>query len=107
MSDAQDRTDEELAGAAKRGDVAAFDVLVRRYLRPAMALSWQYTRRLEDAEDVVQDAFQSVAFRWIENSVAPREIAGTLIGGHAPPSVDALMVQFSPVLAVLDDEGEP
>ena len=49
----------------------------------------------------------SVAFRWIENSVAPREIAGTLIGGHAPPSVDALMVQFSPVLAVLDDEGEP
>ena len=57
MSDAQDRTDEELAGAAKRGDATAFDVLVRRYLRPAMALAWQYTRRLEDAEDVVQDAF--------------------------------------------------
>ncbi len=57
MNDARDRTDEELAGAAKRGDAVAYDVLVRRYLRPAMALAWQYTRRVEDAEDVVQDAF--------------------------------------------------
>ena len=57
MSDVQDRTDEELARAAKRGDAVAYDVLVRRYLRPAMALAWQYTRRVEDAEDVVQDTF--------------------------------------------------
>ena len=40
----------------------------------------------------------SVAFRWIEHSLAPSEIAGTLIGGPAPPSVDALMVQFPPAL---------
>ncbi len=46
----------------------------------------------------------SVAFRWMEHSVAPNEIAGTLIGGPAPPSVDALMVQFPPVL---ENEGEP
>ena len=38
----------------------------------------------------------SVAFRWMERSLAPNEIAGTLIGGPEPPSVDALMVQFSP-----------
>ena len=57
MNDAPDRTDEELARAAKRGDAAAYDALARRYLRPAMALAWQYTRRVEDAEDVVQDAF--------------------------------------------------
>lgn len=57
MGDAQERTDEELARAAKSGDAAAYDLLVRRYLRPAMALAWQYTRGLEDAEDVVQDAF--------------------------------------------------
>ncbi len=57
MSDARDRTDEELARAAKRGDAAAYDALARRYLRPAMALAWQYTRGVEDAEDVVQDAF--------------------------------------------------
>ena len=57
MSYVDDRTDEELARAAKRGDAVAYDVLVRRYLRPAMALVWQYTRQVEDAEDVVQEAF--------------------------------------------------
>ncbi len=57
MSDAPDRTDEDLARAAKRGDAAAYDLLARRYLRPAMALAWQYARGVEDAEDVVQEAF--------------------------------------------------
>lgn len=57
MSDERDPTDEELARAAKGGDALAYDALVRRYLRPAMALAWQYTRRVEDAEDVVQEAF--------------------------------------------------
>lgn len=50
-------SDEELARAAQRGDPAAYDRLVRRHLRPAMALAWQFTRDLADAEDVVQDAF--------------------------------------------------
>lgn len=57
MRDALDRTDEQLARAAKDGDADAYDALVRRYLRRAMALAWQYTRRVEDAEDVVQEAF--------------------------------------------------
>ena len=33
---------------------------------------------------------------WIERFLAPDELAGTLVGGAAPPSVDTLMVQFSP-----------
>jgi len=41
----------------------------------------------------------SVAFRWIERSLAPSEVAGSLIGGPAPPSVEVLMVQFQPVAA--------
>jgi RNA polymerase sigma-70 factor (ECF subfamily) len=57
MNDAPGRTDEELARAAKRGDAAAFDALARRYLRPAMALAWQYAGGLEDTEDIVQEAF--------------------------------------------------
>jgi len=57
MSDARDPTDEELARASKRGDAAAYDALARRYLRRAMALAWQYTHSVEDAEDVVQEAF--------------------------------------------------
>ena len=60
MSDAPEQTDEELAGAAKRGDAAAYDALARRYLRPAMALAWQYMRSVQDAEDVVQEAFHRV-----------------------------------------------
>ena len=44
----------------------------------------------------------SVALRWMEHSLAPDEVAGTLIGGPAPPSVDAVMVQFPPAL---DEEG--
>lgn len=57
MTDAGERTDEDLARAAKRGDSEAFDLLVRRFLRPAMALAFQYAGRIEDAEDVVQEAF--------------------------------------------------
>ena len=60
MNDEHDRTDEELARAAKGGDADAYDALVHRYLRPAMALAWQYTRCLEDAEDVVQEGFHRV-----------------------------------------------
>jgi RNA polymerase sigma-70 factor (ECF subfamily) len=57
MTNASDRTDEELARAARDGDARAYDILVRRHLRPAMALAWQSTRHVEDAEDLVQEAF--------------------------------------------------
>ena len=36
------------------------------------------------------------AFDWIERSLAPSDLAGTLISGSEPPRVDALMVQFAP-----------
>ncbi len=38
----------------------------------------------------------SAAFRWMERSLAPSDVAGSLIGGSAPPSVEVLMVQFDP-----------
>jgi hypothetical protein len=38
----------------------------------------------------------SMAFRWIESSLIPSEVAGTLVAGSAPPSVETLMVQFPP-----------
>ena len=44
----------------------------------------------------------SPAFRWIESSLVPREMAGTLVSGAVPPTVDTLMVQFSPPA---DEEG--
>src|SRR5947209_9953498 len=47
----------ELVQAAKRGDVAAFEDLVRRYDRNVFRIAQHITQNREDAEDVVQDAF--------------------------------------------------
>lgn len=52
-----DPTDRDLVRRVKRGEREAFDTLVRRYLRPALAVAWEFTESLDDAEDVVQDAF--------------------------------------------------
>lgn len=50
-------TDRELVRRTRQGDRVAFDKLVRRYLRPALAVAWEFTESRDDAEDVVQDAF--------------------------------------------------
>lgn len=50
--------DQALVHAALGGDEQAFSGLVRRYLRPAMAVAYEYTGNREDAEDVVQDTFR-------------------------------------------------
>jgi RNA polymerase sigma-70 factor, ECF subfamily len=46
-----------LAARAGRGDSAAFDQLVRRHMRRAVALAHRITGAREDAEDVAQEAF--------------------------------------------------
>lgn len=51
------RTDEELAAAARAGDEFAYSTLVRRVLRPAFAIAWEFTENPDEAEDVVQEAF--------------------------------------------------
>jgi RNA polymerase sigma-70 factor (ECF subfamily) len=51
-------TDElTLVRAAKQGDVAAFEELVRRYDRNVFRIANHITHNAEDAEDVVQEAF--------------------------------------------------
>ena len=42
----------------RRGDTGAYDRLVRRYLKRAMAIAWEFTGNQQDAEDVVQDSFR-------------------------------------------------
>ena len=49
--------DEELARRTKDGDARAFDTLVRRYLRPALAVALEFADARDDAEDLVQEAF--------------------------------------------------
>lgn len=46
-----------LVRAAKAGDIAAFEQLVRRYDRNVFRIAQHITQNREDAEDVVQDAF--------------------------------------------------
>lgn len=52
-------TSEELllVQAAKRGDISAFEQLVKRYDRNVFRIAQHITQNREDAEDVVQDAF--------------------------------------------------
>ena len=46
-----------LVHASKSGDVAAFEELVKRYDRKLLRIAQNLTHNLEDAEDVVQEAF--------------------------------------------------
>jgi RNA polymerase sigma-70 factor (ECF subfamily) len=46
-----------LVHASKRGDVAAFEELVKRYDRKLLRIAQHLTHNREDAEDVVQEAF--------------------------------------------------
>jgi len=46
-----------LATRARDGDPQAFDLLVRRLVRPALAAALEFVPTREDAEDIVQDAF--------------------------------------------------
>ena len=49
--------EQRLVEAARGGDVAAFEELVRRYDRNVFRIAQHITQNREDAEDVVQDAF--------------------------------------------------
>src|SRR3954466_14207035 len=46
-----------LVRAAKKGDVSAFEQLIKRYDRKVFRIAQHITQNREDAEDVVQDAF--------------------------------------------------
>lgn len=52
-----DVSDAELVTRARQGRGEAFGALVRRYLRPALAVAWEFAPSRDDAEDLVQDAF--------------------------------------------------
>lgn len=47
----------ELVRRVRRGDTAAFDLLVNRYLKRAFAVAYRLLGHREDAEDLVQEAF--------------------------------------------------
>lgn len=50
-------SDSDLAEQVRRGDAAAFDILVARHMRRAFSIAYRLLGHREDAEDLVQDAF--------------------------------------------------
>jgi RNA polymerase sigma-70 factor, ECF subfamily len=53
-----EQDDTALVTAAGSGSNEAFEVLVRRHQARLLHVAWRFTRNLEDAEDITQQAFQ-------------------------------------------------
>src|SRR5436190_3822529 len=58
-----DPSDAELLAAFGSGDVRAFEMLVRRYQRPVLAIARRFARDEDDAEDLAQRAFINASER--------------------------------------------
>ena len=89
-------TDQELVGLARGGDGRAFVQVVERNVRPALAVAWEFTETLEDAEDVVQEAFR----HW--DGLTDRIVADTvplLVARRGPAEWWSGMSRFSTALA--------
>jgi len=61
-----DPSDDDLIASCLAGDWAAFDVLVARYQRIVYQLSYRMVGHVEDAKDIVQEAFLR-AYRSLDN----------------------------------------
>ena len=57
---AEAQEESRLVERVRRGDAAAFDTLVRRYMRRAFAVAFRLLGNREDAEDLVQESFLAV-----------------------------------------------
>jgi RNA polymerase sigma-70 factor (ECF subfamily) len=69
--DPRERTG-RLVRAARRGDLGAFDELIRRFQRQATAVAYRLLNHREDALEVVQDAFLR-AFEKLETLSQPEQ----------------------------------
>ncbi len=63
MPDVPDKSDADLLEAFRGGDQKAFEVLVRRYQRPVLAIARRFAADSDEAEDLAQRAFINAAER--------------------------------------------
>lgn len=70
--------DAELVGRTLRGERAAFDVLISRYQRQAVAVSYRLLGNTNDALEVTQDAYLK-AFKGLATLQKPEAFAGWLM----------------------------
>lgn len=72
-----DADDAQLVLSVRAGDLAAFDVLVRRYRNAATLIAWPIVGTRATAEDVAQDALL-LAFKALPQLADPAKFAGWL-----------------------------
>ncbi len=72
------QSDGDLVHRARRGDEAAFGLLVERYQRAAYAVALSVTSRHQDAEDAAQEGFL-VALQRLDECRSPERFAGWLM----------------------------
>ncbi|MHC4392736.1 MAG: RNA polymerase sigma factor [Planctomycetota bacterium] len=85
----KDDAEAELVRKARAGDRAAFEVLVRRYLRLAGAAAYKVVGDYEQAADVVQDAFMKV-HKSLHTLRDDRRFKSWLYGVVRTTAIDAL-----------------
>jgi RNA polymerase sigma-70 factor (ECF subfamily) len=69
--------DSTLVARSRQGDAAAFEALVRRHLRGAIAVGISVLRNVADAEDIAQDALVT-AFESLDSCREPARFAAWL-----------------------------
>ncbi len=57
MADRHELRDEELASLCQQGERQCFEILVRRYMEKAFHIAFNFTRDVESAKDLSQEAF--------------------------------------------------
>jgi RNA polymerase sigma-70 factor, ECF subfamily len=95
----------DLLERVKAGDWAAFDDLVRRYMRRAYAVAYRILGRKEDAEDVTQEAYLA-ALEKIDTFDSSRPFAPWLYRIVANRSINARKARALRRAEPLSDQAE-
>jgi RNA polymerase sigma-70 factor (ECF subfamily) len=90
---------------ARRGDLDAFERLVREYQADVYRFAWHLTRDRELAADVTQDAFLR-AFRFIEGFRGDRKFGSWLFSIARNCAMDSLRARRFPLVHEGDREVE-
>lgn len=101
MRDADPRTLER----ARRGELPAFEQLVREFQADVYRFAWHLTRDRDLADDVTQDAFLR-AFRFIDGFRGDRKFGSWLFSITRNCAMDALRRRRFPLLGEHDREVE-
>ena len=86
------------------GDTSAYDALIERYQRRAVAVSYRLLGNVEDAKDVCQDAFLK-AFRSLDSLQQPERFGAWLMRIVSNLSLNYRRGRRSHLSLATDDEG--